>query len=223
MHLPSMVRFHSTELSGNLQNRVSISLSPLSSHQALLWLALWPTPAMVAVMDLRPITKHDGYIKAATWLIIRICRTKSQDPQDSDLPKLLLCCISAAPAHQCGHLALGITLPCDQHTPTVLMLSCCTSRVSCKTQYGKEPLDLCTNSECEVQEVDVDLDGLDWIVCHSGADIWHAQTDGEWNADEQWENLVDFRCTSHILLQSDFLIAVKMPASCTLIRFMSIV
>lgn len=42
----------------------------------------------------------------------------------------------------------------------------------------------------------MDLDGLDWIVCHSGADIWHAQSDGEWNADDQWENLIDFRYTS---------------------------
>ena len=45
-----------------------------------------------------------------------------------------------------------------------------------------------------LQEVDVELEGLDWIVCHSGADIWHAQSDGEWNSDEQWENLIDFRC-----------------------------
>lgn len=39
----------------------------------------------------------------------------------------------------------------------------------------------------------MDLNGLDWIVCHSGADIWHAQSDGEWHSDEQWENLIDFR------------------------------
>lgn len=44
-----------------------------------------------------------------------------------------------------------------------------------------------------LQEADVDLDGLDWIVCHSGADIWHAQQDGEWDADDQWEELIDFR------------------------------
>jgi len=45
------------------------------------------------------------------------------------------------------------------------------------------------------QEADIDLEGLHWIVCHSGADIWHAQSDGEWNSDEQWENLIDFRCS----------------------------
>lgn len=39
----------------------------------------------------------------------------------------------------------------------------------------------------------MELDGLDWIVCHSGADIWHCGPDGEWAADEQWENLIDFR------------------------------
>lgn len=44
-----------------------------------------------------------------------------------------------------------------------------------------------------LQEADVDLDGLDWIVCHSGADIWHGQQDGQWDADEQWEELIDFR------------------------------
>ena len=49
-----------------------------------------------------------------------------------------------------------------------------------------------------LQEADVDLDGLDWIVCHSGADIWHCQTDGEWVADEQWENLIDFRQASPV-------------------------
>lgn len=45
----------------------------------------------------------------------------------------------------------------------------------------------------------MDLDGLDWIVCHSGADIWHAQSDGEWNADDQWENLIDFRYNTWLL------------------------
>lgn len=44
-----------------------------------------------------------------------------------------------------------------------------------------------------LQEADVDLDGLDWIVCHSGADIWHGQQDGQWDADDQWEELIDFR------------------------------
>lgn len=44
-----------------------------------------------------------------------------------------------------------------------------------------------------LQEADVDLDGLDWIVCHSGADIWHGQQDGQWDADDQWEQLIDFR------------------------------
>ena len=43
------------------------------------------------------------------------------------------------------------------------------------------------------QEADVDLDGLDWIVCHSGADIWHGQQDGQWEADDHWEQLIDFR------------------------------
>ena len=51
-----------------------------------------------------------------------------------------------------------------------------------------------------MQEVDIELEGLDWIVCHSGADIWHAQSDGEWNSDEQWENLIDFRCSCHTIL-----------------------
>lgn len=44
-----------------------------------------------------------------------------------------------------------------------------------------------------LQEADVDLDGLDWIVCHSGADIWHGQQSAEWDADDQWEQLIDFR------------------------------
>ena len=214
-----MVRFHSTELSGNLQNRVSISLSPLSSHQALLWLVLWAYGNMVAVTERRRITKHDCYSKAATWLISRICSTESQDLKNVTSPNYGFTVYQ----QQCGHLALSITLLCNKRTSTLLMLSCCTPWVSCNTQYGKRPLDLCTASECELQEVDVDLDGLDWIVCHSGADIWHAQTDGEWNADEQWENLVDFRCTSRSLVHSDFLIAVKMPASCTSLLFMSIV
>ena len=43
------------------------------------------------------------------------------------------------------------------------------------------------------QEADVDLEGLDWIVCHSGADIWHGQQDGQWEADDHWESLIDFR------------------------------
>ncbi|KAA6420901.1 MAG: Sucrose-phosphate synthase [Trebouxia sp. A1-2] len=45
----------------------------------------------------------------------------------------------------------------------------------------------------ELSEADVDLDGLDWIVCHSGADIWHGQQDGQWEADDHWEQLIDFR------------------------------
>jgi len=40
---------------------------------------------------------------------------------------------------------------------------------------------------------------IDWVVCHSGADIWHAhpQPDGksiDWKADEQWERHIDWRC-----------------------------
>lgn len=56
-----------------------------------------------------------------------------------------------------------------------------------------------------MQEADVDLDGLDWIVCHSGADIWHGQQDGQWEADDHWEQLIDFRhahapsCTHTVL------------------------
>lgn len=45
----------------------------------------------------------------------------------------------------------------------------------------------------ELSEAEVDLDGLDWIVCHSGADIWHGQQDGQWEADDHWEQLIDFR------------------------------
>ena len=39
----------------------------------------------------------------------------------------------------------------------------------------------------------MDLDGLDWIVCHSGGDIWHGHQDGTWDADDQWEQLIDYR------------------------------
>ncbi len=30
-------------------------------------------------------------------------------------------------------------------------------------------------------------------MCHSGADIWHGQQDGQWEADDHWEQLIDFR------------------------------
>ena len=39
---------------------------------------------------------------------------------------------------------------------------------------------------------------LDWLVCSSGADIWHATAAGDaggvaWSADERWEAHIDFR------------------------------
>ena len=61
-----------------------------------------------------------------------------------------------------------------------------------------------------MQEADVDLDGLDWIVCHSGADIWHGQQDGQWEADDHWEQLIDFR---HALPLSCAHSALKIIAS----------
>ena len=45
----------------------------------------------------------------------------------------------------------------------------------------------------------VPLQELDWLVCNSGADIWHATAAGgdaskvAWSADERWEDHIDFR------------------------------
>lgn len=43
------------------------------------------------------------------------------------------------------------------------------------------------------------MEQLDWIVCNSGADIWHNFRDGQdegkagWHADESWEEHINFR------------------------------
>ena len=42
------------------------------------------------------------------------------------------------------------------------------------------------------------MEHVDWIVCNSGADIWHnfreAQDKTGWHADEAWEEHINFRC-----------------------------
>lgn len=43
------------------------------------------------------------------------------------------------------------------------------------------------------------LEGIDWVLCHGGADIWHAMPDRDsgrmaWETDEQWERHIDWRC-----------------------------
>ncbi len=48
------------------------------------------------------------------------------------------------------------------------------------------------------QAHDVPAQELDWLVCNSGADIWHATAAGDaggvaWSADERWEHHIDFR------------------------------
>ena len=48
------------------------------------------------------------------------------------------------------------------------------------------------------QAQDVPVQELDWLVCSSGADIWHATAAGDaggvaWSADERWEAHIDFR------------------------------
>jgi hypothetical protein len=53
-----------------------------------------------------------------------------------------------------------------------------------------------------VQDHGVNLADLDWIICHGGADIWHAKVPASgkeqpWVADEQYEQHIDFRY-SHI-------------------------
>ena len=52
---------------------------------------------------------------------------------------------------------------------------------------------------CTVQEGGLPMDGVDWVVCNSGADIWHNFRDGTsekagWHADEAWEDHINFRC-----------------------------
>ena len=59
--------------------------------------------------------------------------------------------------------------------------------------FGLHDTGIAVRKHLSMQDADVDLEGLDWIVCHSGADIWHGQQDGQWNADDQWEQLIDFR------------------------------
>eukprot|EP00884_Botryococcus_braunii_P004374 jgi/Botrbrau1/13938/Bobra.0193s0005.1 len=49
-----------------------------------------------------------------------------------------------------------------------------------------------------LKEQGVKLGEVDWIVCHGGADIWHAKValpgqEQQWVADEQWEQHIDFR------------------------------
>ena len=49
-----------------------------------------------------------------------------------------------------------------------------------------------------LQEADVPVHELDWIVCNGGADIWHQLPsrngkDATWVADEQWEGHIGFR------------------------------
>lgn len=44
-------------------------------------------------------------------------------------------------------------------------------------------------------------DSIDWVLCNGGADIWHAESsaDGKrvaWEADEQWERHIDWRCAA---------------------------
>ena len=46
-------------------------------------------------------------------------------------------------------------------------------------------------------------DSIDWVLCNGGADIWHAESsaDGKrvaWEADEQWERHIDWRCAAFV-------------------------
>lgn len=54
------------------------------------------------------------------------------------------------------------------------------------------------NFSVSLQEGGFDSEPFDWIICNSGADIWHALNrakHGEaiWDADEEWENHIQYR------------------------------
>jgi hypothetical protein len=58
---------------------------------------------------------------------------------------------------------------------------------------------LLTTHRALAQSLKVSPADIDWVICNSGADIWHAhpQPDGksiDWKADEQWERHIDWRC-----------------------------
>ena len=49
-----------------------------------------------------------------------------------------------------------------------------------------------------MQEAGFNSEPLDWIICNSGADIWHAlnkedATEATWDADEHWEDHIAYR------------------------------
>lgn len=47
------------------------------------------------------------------------------------------------------------------------------------------------------QKEGVDIDEVDWVVAHGGADIRHASAEGgSWTADDAWEEHIDWRCVS---------------------------
>ena len=61
-----------------------------------------------------------------------------------------------------------------------------------------------------MQEAGFDGEPFDWIVCNSGADIWHAlgkNGGGEamWDADEQWDEHISHRRVS---------LPCRAPAAC---------
>ena len=50
----------------------------------------------------------------------------------------------------------------------------------------------------------VNIDSIDFLVCNSGADVWIRQEDGQWIANEEYEDLIDFcwdRTSLHRMLK----------------------
>ncbi|KAL6771420.1 hypothetical protein ACKKBG_A26295 [Auxenochlorella protothecoides x Auxenochlorella symbiontica] len=47
-------------------------------------------------------------------------------------------------------------------------------------------------SKALLQREGVDLESIDFMVCNSGADTWHRADNGEWDADEGYQSLIEF-------------------------------
>ncbi|RMZ52913.1 hypothetical protein APUTEX25_001032, partial [Auxenochlorella protothecoides] len=47
-------------------------------------------------------------------------------------------------------------------------------------------------SKALLQREGVDLESIDFMVCNSGADTWHRADNGEWDADEGYQALIEF-------------------------------
>ena len=71
------------------------------------------------------------------------------------------------------------------------------------------------NIERLLQTGGLEMEHVDWIVCNSGADIWHNFRDGAaegkagWHADESWEEHINFRCPERTLASPHTVPAVQ--------------